>query len=66
MSTTITAISQLLDALGRVPLIVGVLTKGTLLVLIAVGLTRAARPRAGRRAPSRSGVSPLPACSSCP
>jgi HEAT repeat protein/beta-lactamase regulating signal transducer with metallopeptidase domain len=41
MSPTITAISQVLDALGRVPLIVGALTKGTLLILIAVGLTRA-------------------------
>ena len=40
MSTTITAISQLLDALGRVPFIAGVLTKGTLLVLIAACLTR--------------------------
>jgi len=41
MSPTITAISQVFDALGRVPLIVGALTKGTLLILIAVGLTRA-------------------------
>jgi HEAT repeat protein/beta-lactamase regulating signal transducer with metallopeptidase domain len=40
MSTTITAISQVLDALGRVPLIVSALTKGTLLILIAIGLTR--------------------------
>src|SRR5215831_1792713 len=40
MSTTFAAISPLLDALGRVPLIAGVLTKGTLLVLIAACLTR--------------------------
>jgi HEAT repeat protein/beta-lactamase regulating signal transducer with metallopeptidase domain len=40
MSTTITAISQLLDALGRVPFIPQALTKGTLLVLTAVCLTR--------------------------
>jgi HEAT repeat protein/beta-lactamase regulating signal transducer with metallopeptidase domain len=40
MSTTLAAISPLLDALGRVPLIAGVLTKGTLLVLIAACLTR--------------------------
>ena len=50
MSTTITAISQLLDALGRVPFITGVLTKGSLLILIAVGLTRllARSPAAAR------------------
>ena len=40
MSTTLAAISPLLDALGRVPFIAGVLTKGTLLVLIAACLTR--------------------------
>src|SRR5689334_22916072 len=40
MSTTLAAISPLLDALGRVPFITGVLTKGTLLVLIAACLTR--------------------------
>ena len=40
MSTTIAAISQLLDAFERVPFIAQVLTKGTLLVLIAVCLTR--------------------------
>lgn len=40
MSTIVTVISPLLDALGRVPFIVGALTKGTLLVLVAVGLTR--------------------------
>ena len=50
MSTTITAISQVLDAFGRVPLIVGALTKGTLLMLVAVGLTRllARAPAAAR------------------
>jgi hypothetical protein len=40
MSTIVTAISPVLDALGRVPFITGALTKGTLLVLIAMGLTR--------------------------
>jgi len=40
MSPTTTVIPQLLDALARVPFIVGVLTKGSLLVLMAVGLTR--------------------------
>ena len=40
MSTTLAAISPLLDALARVPFITGVLTKGTLLVLIAACLTR--------------------------
>jgi len=40
MSTTLAAISPLLDALGRVPFVAGVLTKGTLLVLIAACLTR--------------------------
>jgi len=40
MSTTLATISPLLDALGRVPFIAGVLTKGTLLVLIAACLTR--------------------------
>ena len=40
MSTTASAISQLLDALDRVPLIASALTKGTLIVLIAVCLTR--------------------------
>ena len=50
MSTTITAISSLLDALGRVPFITGVLTKGSLIVLVAVGLTRllARSPAAAR------------------
>jgi len=40
MSTTFAAISPIFDALGRVPFVVGVLTKGTLLVLIAACLTR--------------------------
>src|SRR5689334_19637297 len=40
MSTTLAAISPLFDALGRVPFVAGVLTKGTLLVLIAACLTR--------------------------
>jgi hypothetical protein len=40
MSTTLAAISPLFDALGSVPFIAGVLTKGTLLVLIAACLTR--------------------------
>ena len=40
MSTIVTAISPVLDAFTRVPFIAGALTKGTLLVLIAVGLTR--------------------------
>ena len=50
MSTTLAAISPLLDALGRVPFIAGVLTKGTLLVLIAACLTRllARSPAAAR------------------
>ena len=53
MSTTITAISQLLDALGRVPFIVGVLTKGTLLVSDRRRPNAPARPRARRSTPSR-------------
>ena len=50
MSPTTTVIPQLLDALARVPFIVGVLTKGSLLVLMAVGLTRllARAPAAAR------------------
>jgi len=40
MSPTINAVWQLLDALGRVPFIIGVLTKGSLLILLAVALTR--------------------------
>jgi len=40
MSTTLAAISPLFDALGRVPFIAGVLTKGTLIVLVAACLTR--------------------------
>ena len=40
MSTPITAVSEILDALDRVPFILSVLTKGSLLVLIAVALTR--------------------------
>jgi len=40
MSPTLATISPLFDALGRVPFIAGVLTKGTLLVLIAACLTR--------------------------
>ena len=36
-----TAISQLVDALGHVPVVVGVLTKGSLLIVLAVCLTRA-------------------------
>jgi HEAT repeat protein/beta-lactamase regulating signal transducer with metallopeptidase domain len=50
MSTIVTAISPVLDALGRVPFITGALTKGTLLVLIAACLTRllARAPAAAR------------------
>jgi HEAT repeat protein/beta-lactamase regulating signal transducer with metallopeptidase domain len=50
MSPTTTVIPQLLDALARVPFVVGVLTKGSLLVLVAVGLTRllARAPAAAR------------------
>ena len=50
MSTIVTAISPVLEALGRVPFIAGALTKGTLLVLIAMGLTRllARAPAAAR------------------
>jgi HEAT repeat protein len=40
MSTTLAAISPFLDALGRLPFIAAVLTKGTLLLLIAACLTR--------------------------
>ena len=39
MSPIVTAISPVLDALARVPFIAGALTKGTLLVLIAIGAT---------------------------
>jgi len=71
MSTTITAISQLLDALGRVPLIVGVLTKGSLLILIAASLTRllARSPAAARHLVwtlSVAGLLLLPAASLIP
>jgi HEAT repeat protein/beta-lactamase regulating signal transducer with metallopeptidase domain len=50
MSMTIAAISPLLDALGRVPFLAGILIRGTLLVLIALGLTRllARAPAAAR------------------
>ena len=50
MSTIITVISPVLDALGRAPFIVGALTKGTLLVRIVLGLTRllASAPAAAR------------------
>ena len=50
MSPTTTIIPQLLDALARVPFVVGVLTRGSLLVLMAVGLTRllARAPAAAR------------------
>ena len=40
MGSTINAVSQLLDALGRVPFVIGVLTKGSLLILLAVAFTR--------------------------
>lgn len=40
MSTLAAVISPVLDALARVPFMAGALTKGTLLVLIAMGLTR--------------------------
>ena len=58
MSTTITAISQLLDTLGRVPFIASVLTKGSLLILIAVGLTRLL---AHAHAEQRRRLMPVPA-----
>ncbi|MDF2774494.1 MAG: peptidase BlaR1 [Geminicoccaceae bacterium] len=50
MSTITTVVSTVLDALARVPFIAGALTKGTLLVLIAMGLTRllARAPAAAR------------------
>ena len=41
MTASFAAISQLVDALGHVPVVVGVLTKGSLLIVLAVGLTRA-------------------------
>ena len=71
MSTTITAVSQILDALDRVPFIVSVLTKGSLLVLVAVGLTRllARAPAAARHivwSLSVGGLLLLPATSLVP
>ncbi len=50
MSTIATVVSTVLDALARVPFIAGALTKGTLLVLVAMGLTRllARAPAAAR------------------
>src|SRR5690349_5873880 len=41
MTASFAAVSQLVDALGHVPVVVGVLTKGSLLIVLAVGLTRA-------------------------
>jgi HEAT repeat protein/beta-lactamase regulating signal transducer with metallopeptidase domain len=41
MTASFAAISQLVDALGHVPVVVGVLTKGSLLIVLAVCLTRA-------------------------
>src|SRR5689334_8033424 len=41
MTASFAAISQLIDALDHVPVVVGVLTKGSLLIVLAVGLTRA-------------------------
>src|SRR5215207_5879388 len=71
MSPTITAVAQILGALDRVPFIVSVLTKGTLIVLIAVGLTRllARAPAAARHlvwSLSVAGLLLLPATSLIP
>jgi HEAT repeat protein/beta-lactamase regulating signal transducer with metallopeptidase domain len=41
MTSSFAAVSPLIDALGHVPVVVGVLTKGSLLIVLAVGLTRA-------------------------
>ena len=41
MTASFAAISQLVDALGHVPVVVGVLTKGSLLIVLAVGLRMA-------------------------
>jgi HEAT repeat protein/beta-lactamase regulating signal transducer with metallopeptidase domain len=41
MTASFAAVSQLADALGHVPVVVGVLTKGSLLIVLAVCLTRA-------------------------
>ena len=41
MTASFAAVSQLVDALGHLPVVVGVLTKGSLLIILAVGLTRA-------------------------
>ena len=41
MTGSFAAVSQLVDALGHVPVVVGVLTKGSLLIVLAVALTRA-------------------------
>ena len=40
MRTTFALVSELVDAMTRVPFAVAVLTKGTVLVLLAIGLTR--------------------------
>jgi hypothetical protein len=64
MSTTLAVISPLLDALGRVPFVAGVLTKGTLLVLIAACQRAFSAARLRRRA-TWCGVSRSAACSSC-
>jgi HEAT repeat protein/beta-lactamase regulating signal transducer with metallopeptidase domain len=50
MTTSITVLAQAVDALGSAPFIVAALTKGSLLVLVAVALTRllARAPAAAR------------------
>ena len=40
MSPTLALVSQLMDAITRLPFVIAVLTKGTVLVLLALGLTR--------------------------
>ena len=66
MTTTIVTISRLVDALGTLPLIVPALTKGSLLILVAVIITRllVRAPAAGRHlvwALSVAGLLLLPA-----
>ena len=41
MTASFVTLSELVDALGHVPVVVGVLTKGSLLIALAVVLTRA-------------------------
>jgi hypothetical protein len=60
MSPTLALVSQLMDAITRLPFVIAVLTKGTVLVLLAIGLTRLLTPAIS------FGVCRSPACFCCP